>query len=80
MTARVDKLAARGLVRRRRDPADRRGVLVRLTDAGRVAVDAALDGLLAHERGLLAALSAADRSRLAELLRTLVQPFDEAAT
>jgi DNA-binding MarR family transcriptional regulator len=80
MTARVDKLAARGLVRRRRDPADRRGVLVRLTDAGRVAVDAALDGLLAHERGLLAALSAADRARLAELLRTLVQPFDEAAT
>jgi hypothetical protein len=45
-----------------------------------VAVDAALDGLLAHERGLLAALSAADRTRLAELLRTLVQPFDEAAT
>jgi DNA-binding MarR family transcriptional regulator len=80
MTARVDKLAARGLVRRRRDPADRRGVRVRLTDAGRAAVDAALDDLLAHERRLLAALSTADRTRLAELLRTLVQPFDEAAT
>ncbi len=80
MTARVDKLAARGLVRRRRDPADRRGVRVRLTDAGRVAVDSALDGLLAHERGLLAALSDADRERLATLLRTLVRPFDEAAT
>ena len=80
MTARVDKLAARGLVRRRRDPADRRGVRVRLTDAGRVAVDAALDGLLDHERGLLAALSDADRARLATLLRTLVRPFDEAAT
>jgi DNA-binding MarR family transcriptional regulator len=80
MTARVDKLAARGLVRRRRDPADRRGVRVRLTDAGRIAVDAALDGLLAHENGLLAALSPTDRTRLAELLRTLVQPFDEAAT
>jgi DNA-binding MarR family transcriptional regulator len=80
MTARVDKLAARGLVRRRRDPADRRGVRVRLTDAGRIAVDAALDGLLAHENGLLAALSPTDRTRLAELLRTLVQPFDAAAT
>jgi DNA-binding MarR family transcriptional regulator len=80
MTARVDKLAARGLVRRRRDPADRRGVRVRLTDTGRAAVDAALDDLLAHERRLLAALSTADRARLAELLRTLVQPFDEAAT
>ena len=80
MTARVDKLAARGLVRRRRDSADRRGVRVRLTDTGRAAVDAALDDLLAHERRLLAALPAADRARLAELLRTLVQPFDEAAT
>src|SRR5687767_10077382 len=31
MTNRVDRLAARGLVRRAPDPADRRGVLVQLT-------------------------------------------------
>src|SRR4051795_1345561 len=35
MTNRVDRLAGRGLVRRLPDPADRRGVLVRLTPAGR---------------------------------------------
>ena len=35
MTNRVDRLAARGLVERLPDPRDRRGVLVRLTPAGR---------------------------------------------
>src|SRR6478736_8748792 len=43
MTNRVDRLAGRGLVDRLPDPADRRGVQVRLTDAGRTRVDAALD-------------------------------------
>lgn len=79
MTARVDKLVARGLVRRRRDTGDRRGVRVTLTDTGRAAVDAALEDLLAHERSLLAGLAAADRARLADLLRTLVGPFDDAS-
>ncbi len=79
MTARVDKLITRGLVRRRRDTDDRRGVRVSLTGTGRTAVDAALEGLLDHERGLLAGLSGADRSRLADLLRTLVVPFDDAS-
>ena len=78
MTARVDKLEARGLVARRRDTGDRRGVRVSLTEAGRTTVDAALEGLLAHERGLLAGLSAADQAELAGLLRRLVLPFDDA--
>src|ERR687890_219770 len=42
MTNRVDRLAARGLVRRDLHPGDKRGVLVGLTDAGRTAVDACL--------------------------------------
>ena len=71
MTNRVDRLAARGLVRRLPDPEDRRGVLVRLTDGGREAVDGALAGLLEREQGLLAALGASDRRRLAALLRQL---------
>jgi DNA-binding MarR family transcriptional regulator len=79
MTTRVEKLAARGLVdRRRRETGDRRGVRVALTDVGRRAADAALESLLEHERELLASLSGADRSRLADLLRTLVIPFDDA--
>ncbi len=71
MTNRVDRLAGRGLVRRLPDPEDRRGVLVRLTDAGREAVDGALAGLLEREQGLLGALGPAERGRLATLLRQL---------
>ena len=73
MTNRVDRLAARGLVERRPDPNDRRGVLVRLTASGRRTVDAALDELLAHEREILAALDTAEATRLADALRTLAR-------
>jgi DNA-binding MarR family transcriptional regulator len=76
MTNRVDRLAARGLVRRTPDPHDRRGVLVGLTVAGRVTVDGALDGLLAREQALLAGPDAAEQSTLARLLRTLMLPFE----
>ncbi|HET8561686.1 MAG TPA: MarR family transcriptional regulator [Marmoricola sp.] len=75
MTNRVDRLAARGLVRRSPDPADRRGVLVGLTPAGRRKVDAAFEELLNRERGLLESLPTADRARLAALLKTLMSPF-----
>ena len=76
MTNRVDRLAARGLVERLPDPRDRRGVLVRLTSAGRTTVDGALEGLLSRERALLAGLDAADQALLADLLHTLVAPFE----
>ena len=71
MTNRVDRLVARSLVERLPDPRDRRGVLVRLTEAGRAAVDGALAALLEHERPLLAALTADERRTLASLLRRL---------
>ena len=76
MTNRIDRLAAKGLVQRRPDPHDRRGVLVRLTDRGRTRVDDALADLLVHERAILDALPATDRAALAALLRRLVLPFD----
>jgi DNA-binding MarR family transcriptional regulator len=79
MTNRIDRLAARGLARRLPDPADRRGVLVRLTNAGRERADAALDDLLDRERALLAALDPAQCGELAAALRTLVLPFDNPA-
>lgn len=76
MTNRVDRLAARGLVQRLPDPHDRRGVLVQLTAEGRSRVDGALEGLLAREHTFVAGLSSTDRRRLADLLRTLVTPFE----
>jgi DNA-binding MarR family transcriptional regulator len=78
MTTRVEKLAARGLVRRRRrESGDRRGVRVALTDAGRAAADSALEALLGHEHELLRGLPDRDREQLAALLRRLVLPFDD---
>jgi DNA-binding MarR family transcriptional regulator len=76
MTNRIDRLAANGLVQRLPDPEDRRGVFVRLTEAGRVRVDAALADLLDHERRILGALPSGEQEVLAGLLRTLVAPFD----
>ncbi|MEY9213833.1 MarR family transcriptional regulator [Thermobifida halotolerans] len=76
MTNRIDRLAQAQLVRRLPDPADRRGVLVRLTDEGRERVDAALADLLRCEESLLGALGSAERARLAALLRTVLAPLD----
>ena len=77
MTNRVDRLESRGLVQRLPDPADRRGVQVRLTPAGKERVDAALADLLDRERQLLKVLSRPDQDALSGLLRRLVVPFEE---
>lgn len=79
MTNRIDRLASAGLVRRRPDPQDKRGVLVMLTDAGRDRVDAALTDLLGNEETLLAGLNPGEREALASLLRMLLAPFDAGA-
>lgn len=77
MTNRVDRLESRGLVHRLPDPADRRGVHVRLTPSGKERVDAALADLLDRERRLLKTLSRAEQDALSGLLRRLVVPFEE---
>ncbi|MFC0036763.1 MarR family winged helix-turn-helix transcriptional regulator [Actinomadura rayongensis] len=76
MTNRIDRLAAAGLVERHPDPADKRGVLVRLTGAGLTRVDAAFADLLHREHAILDVMSGTDRETLAGLLRTLLVPFD----
>ncbi len=79
MTNRVDRLAARGLVLREGNPDDRRVVLVRLTDTGREAVDAALADLMEAERRILASLPVERYELLAAALRQLLIPYDDAA-
>ena len=76
MTNRVDRLEVRGLVQRLPDPADRRGVHVRLTPRGKDRVDAALADLLHRERDLLQGLSRTDQDALSTLLRRVVAPFE----
>jgi DNA-binding MarR family transcriptional regulator len=77
MTNRIDRLVERGLVERRTDPHDGRGVLVVMTSRGTDAVDAAISELLSGEAELLEGLSKADQERLAGLLRKLSLDFDE---
>jgi DNA-binding MarR family transcriptional regulator len=76
MANRIDRLAEAGLVSRRPDPADKRGVLVALTSRGQAVADAALADLLASERKLLTGLDDTQRGELASLLRILLAPFD----
>ncbi len=75
MTNRVDRLEARGFVRRLPDPSDRRGVLVQLSPEGKSAVDGAFEALLTAEQLLLADLSATEHEQLTGLLRDLLVPF-----
>lgn len=72
MTTRVDRLITRGLVRRRPDPRDRRGVLVQLTTSGRDVVDGAMGTLLEHEHTLVGTLTARERESLPAVLRRLL--------
>ncbi|KII00566.1 MarR family transcriptional regulator [Streptomonospora alba] len=77
MTNRIDRLAAAGLVRRGPDPADKRGVLVRLAPEGRERVDGALAALVDYEESLLSGVPREDRRALASLLRSVLSPLDE---
>lgn len=78
MTNRIDRLHARGLVERKDDPNDGRGVLVELSDSGRVKVDAVIAALIESESTLLAGLTPAERARITDLLRKLSLGLDEA--
>jgi DNA-binding MarR family transcriptional regulator len=77
MTNRIDRLVERGLVQRRTDPNDGRGIIVTMTTRGRESVDSAISELLQYERELLGALSPAEQDRLAALLRKLSLDFEQ---
>lgn len=71
MTNRVDRLQSRGLVVRRHDKEDRRGVIVSLTKKGREAIDAAIGSRLDAADHALDGLSVTERAQLARLLRKI---------
>ena len=76
MTNRIDRLEQAGLVARRPDPQDKRGVLVRLTAEGTNRVDDALADLLTSERAFLHPIPEDSRRALAGLLHDLLAPLD----
>jgi DNA-binding MarR family transcriptional regulator len=67
------ELEEQALVRRRRDPGDRRRVVVDLTRAGRAKIDAQKPVVSAAIERVLAPLDAEERKTLARLLAKLVQ-------
>jgi DNA-binding MarR family transcriptional regulator len=74
----IDGLEARGLVERRRNPADRRSYALYPTAAGRQAIEAMAPYMDRGEAIFAEALSDAERERLIELLHRLVQPPETA--
>jgi DNA-binding MarR family transcriptional regulator len=72
MTSRLDALEKEGLVRRLRDPDDRRSVLVELTDKGREKHEQTM-GIQAQKEALLAeALTEREKEQLNSLLRRVM--------
>src|SRR5262249_38230390 len=76
MTKRLHRLAEARPIRRRRDPGDTRGTLVRLTRRGGTVIDRAVEAHIANEKRLLAALDRDDRRALDELLRKLLASLE----
>jgi len=76
MVALVDELESRGLVRRRRNPSDRRAYAIEATSDGLRAQERAA-GLLAEcERHFLDPLSSEDQRAFRALLRRVASPDD----
>ncbi|GAB2751682.1 MarR family winged helix-turn-helix transcriptional regulator [Kitasatospora kifunensis] len=72
MTGRLDKLERGGLVVRSPDPADRRGLRITLTNAGRAVVDQAATAGLTEQQRALTPLNGEQTQQLNELLRLLL--------
>jgi DNA-binding MarR family transcriptional regulator len=72
MTNRLDRLETQGLIARRADPADRRGIIIELSEKGSEIFDSAIESQIAKENALCAPLSASERQQLSDLLRRLM--------
>lgn len=76
MTNRLDNMERRGLIQRLDDPDDRRGVIVELTEAGKVLWDSTVAAQAEKESIVATALDEAERRELNELLRRLMNAFE----
>jgi MarR family transcriptional regulator, organic hydroperoxide resistance regulator len=76
LTGVVDTLAKRKLVKRSAHRDDGRRVVVSLTRSGTTVIDAVMPAFNQEEAAVTAALSGADRERLAKLLRQVIRTVD----
>jgi DNA-binding MarR family transcriptional regulator len=77
MTSRLDALEREGLVRRLRDPDDRRSVLVELTDEGREKHEQTMDIQGKKEALLAEALTDREKDQLNALLRRVMLTLED---
>lgn len=73
MTNRIDRLEKIGLVKRKPNPADRRGTLVALTTQGLTLIDKVIDAHVANQQAIVSGLSKREQSQLSELLGKLLK-------
>lgn len=71
ITAAVDRLEARGFLKRCDEPSDRRTRIVHLTPAGRKLIECAFDEHVAAMEHAASGLDATERKQLAALLKKL---------
>ena len=76
MTNRVDRLSRRGYVTREPDPADRRGVLVRLTVSGRKRIDTVVAELAKAEAVIWRSVAERKSEQLDGIIRELSANLD----
>ena len=79
MTATLDLLESRGWVVRAPNPADRRSVLVSITEEGRATADRFLPGIRAVELALMSSLTPKERDQLLRLLAKVLARAAEVA-
>lgn len=72
MTNRLDRLEQRGLIARRPNPGDRRGMDVELTEEGRELVDRLVGEHVANEQEMLEPLTRTEREQLVRITRKLL--------
>ena len=77
ISQRLDRLEARGFVRRRRDDGDKRVIHVSLTKKGRNLIDSVVAGLMAREERLLAPFDERERQTLERLLTRWLRCFED---
>ncbi|MEQ1754955.1 MAG: MarR family transcriptional regulator [Micropepsaceae bacterium] len=77
LTDRLDRLKARGLIRRRPSEEDKRSELVELTALGRKKIEAAFVADMAVENRLTAHLSPGEHEELCRLLRKLLLQLEQ---
>lgn len=79
MTNRLDRLEEAGLVRRLRDPDDRRALLVEPTEEGHALWDRAVAEQATKEALVASTLDAAEKEQLGALLRRLMLAVERQA-